>query len=335
MNKFSTLVTAAVVALGLTLSAAPADAAPKVVKVASSVYPGQPIWLAWQDAKKFIEERSNGRFRLDVVDSYGLGPTSTAFQGVQFGTIHLVHDGSPNFTAFDPTMAIFDLPYLFPDYESADAIINGAVGKKILASISKKAGVSALGFIGNNFRVILTNDKIEHVAQCKGVKIRSTPSKAHIAGLKSLGFAPTPMAWSETVTGVQQRVINGFDIDSVSAAVSGFGEIAPYIFISQHMLSPHLLAANTDWWESLNKEDRALFEEMIDLVIKRGTANNRDEEKNAWDLMKKAGHTLSPIAPEEKAEWIKASANVYKEVPQIPASLVEEIQAELKKMGKI
>lgn len=335
MNRCFLRLACAALALGLMLPAASAYAAPKNIKVAHANYPGTPHYRAWLDAKAFLDEQSGGKYVLDVNDSYRLGPTSTTFQGVQFGTIHITEDGSPNFSAFDPAIGIFDLPYLFPDYESADAILYGPVGRKILDHLSRKSGVQAVCFMGNTFRGVFTNEKIEHTAQSKGMKIRSTPSQAHMAGLKALGFAPTPMPWSETVTGVQQRVVAGFDLDLVSATTMGLGEIAPYCLMSQHMYSPHIAVANLDWWEGLSGEDRDLFQRMFDVLVQKSIEYSREADSKAVEELAAKGHVMTPLAPEEKTAWIKATADVYKEVPQIPADIVEEIRAELKRMGKI
>ena len=143
------------------------------------------------------------------------------------------------------------------------------------------------------------------------------------------------MAWTETITGVQQRVITGFDIDLVSAMTMGLAEISPYVFLSQHMYSPHLAVASIDWWESMSDEDRALFQQMFDLLSSKSTEYARNADREAIENLKAKGHILTPILPEERASWIKDSAEVYKAVPQIPAELVEEIRAELKKLGKI
>lgn len=335
MNSLFFRLTCAALVLGLLMPAAPACAAPKNIKVAHANYPGTPHYRAWVDAKAFLDEHSGGKYRLDVNDSYRLGPTSTTFQGVQFGTVHMTEDGSPNFSAFDPAIGIFDLPYLFPDYESADAILYGPIGQKILDHVSRKSGVHAAAFLGNTFRGIFTNDKLEHIAQGKGMKLRSTPSQAHIAGLRALGFAPTPMAWSETLTGVQQRVVAGFDLDLVSGLSMGIGEIAPYCLMSQHMYSPHMVVTNQDWWDGLSEEDRALFQKMFDILVQKSIEYSREAEDRAVTELAGKGHVMTPLAAEEKAEWVKAAADVYKEVPQIPADMVEEIRAELKKMGKI
>ena len=191
MNRLFSLALCVAVSMGFCFSANTACAAPKRIKVAHTSYPGTPVYRAWEDAKAFIDEKSGGKYVLDINDSSKLGPTSTTLQGVQFGTIHITEDGSPNFSGFDPVIGIFDLPYLFPDYESVDAILNGAIGQKILDHLSKKSGTKAICFLGNGYRGLFTNEKLEHIEQAKGKKFRATLSQAHIAGLRALGFAPT------------------------------------------------------------------------------------------------------------------------------------------------
>lgn len=143
------------------------------------------------------------------------------------------------------------------------------------------------------------------------------------------------MPWTETVTGVQQHVISGFDIDKVSARTMGLGEIAPYVLVAEHMYTPHFVIANTDWYEGLNKEDRALFDEMFKVLIDKSIEFSREDDRNAAADLTAKGHTLTPLDPAEKAAWAKSVMDVYKQFSQIPAEFVEEIHAELKKMGKI
>lgn len=272
------------------------QAAGKMLKVAHADYPGTAQYRAWEDAKKFIEENSNGKYILDLNDSCKLGPTQTTMQGAQFGTVHMVEDGSPNFASFDPAIGIFDLPFLFPDYESIDSILNGPIGQKILDHVSKKSGTNAMAFLGNGFRGIFTNKELAHSSEASGMKIRSTPSKAHMSGLNAMGFSATPMPWTETITGVQQRVINGFDLDLAQGMNMGLGEIAPYVLVTEHIYTPHLAVVNLDWWESLNDEDKALFEKMFKLLVENSTKYAREDDIKARTALVEKGHK-QPILP--------------------------------------
>ena len=68
------------------------------------------------------------------------------------------------------------------------------------------AGILGLGYIEIGFRHIFNNQRpIVKLEDAKGLKIRATSSKAHIATLKALGMNPTPIAWGEVYTALQQK----------------------------------------------------------------------------------------------------------------------------------
>lgn len=328
MRLLLTIVMAAIMALPAIGMAA------QRIKVAHPNTPGTAHYRAWEDAKKFVDENSNGKYILDVYDSSKLGPTTTTMQGVQFGTIHVVEDGAPNFTGFDRAVGILDMPYLFPDYEAADAILYGPIGEKILDHLSQKSGARAMAFGANGFRGIFTNEKIENINDAKGMKIRSAPSNSHVESLRSLGFAPTPMPWPETVTGIQQRLINGFDFDLESIPRMQLAQITPYVYAARHIYTPHITVANLDWWEGLKGEDRELFQKMFDIYREKSLQYAREDDANAVEELKKAGHTVIDMTPEDRQKWMEAGKDVYKKLPDIPAEWMDEIRAKIKEMGK-
>ena len=47
----------------------------------------------------------------------------------------------------------------------------------------------------------------------KGLKIRVQTSPTNVKMLEALGASPTPMSFGEVYTGLQQNVINSFDVN--------------------------------------------------------------------------------------------------------------------------
>ena len=69
--------------------------------------------------------------------------------------------------------------------------------------------------------------------------IRATASKVHISNdLRAFGMNPTPMAWSETFTALQQGTVAGVDVDIHSAVSANLHEVAPHLVLSGHFLYP-------------------------------------------------------------------------------------------------
>ena len=216
-----------VAALSLLLPAAHAQAAPTVVKIALTQPTGHPTTdLIRGQFKKTIEEKTNGRFRIDVFDNYSFGNFEAVVQGLQFGMLQFAQESPSNLSIYDPKLMIFDLPYLMPDYDAVNILLDGKVGKELSRSL-EKIGIKGMGWIALGTRFYWMNKPFHTMAEAKSMKIRATASKVHISMTKAFGMNPTPMAWSETFTALQQGTVAGVDVDIHSAVSANLHEVAP------------------------------------------------------------------------------------------------------------
>ena len=114
-----------VAALSLLLPAAHAQAVPTLVKIALTQPTGHPTTdLIRGQFKKTIEEKTNGRFRIDVFDNYSFGNFEAVVQGLQFGMLQFAQESPSNLSIYDPKLMIFDLPYLMPDYDAVNILLD-------------------------------------------------------------------------------------------------------------------------------------------------------------------------------------------------------------------
>ena len=90
-----------------------------------------------------------------------------------------------------------DLPFLFNNEKEADAVMDGAFGKKLADEIAQKNLVN-LGYFELGFRNI-TNSKrpINKVEDIAGLKLRVLQSPLFIDTFTALGANPTPMPFPE------------------------------------------------------------------------------------------------------------------------------------------
>jgi len=87
-------------------------------------------------------------------------------------------------------------------------VLDGPIGQDILAKFPSK-GIIALAWTENGFRH-LTNSKRAVVKpdDVKGLKVRTMQNPVHIQAFQSIGVQPTPMAFSELFTALQQGVVD-------------------------------------------------------------------------------------------------------------------------------
>lgn len=206
--------------------------------------------------KELVETRSKGGMRVDIYDSSKFGNFDSVVQGLQYNMLQMGSASTPNLAPFSDEFLIFDLPFLFPDYESTDKITDGPIGRNATKAL-EKSGIIGLGYIEIGFRNLWNNQKaIVSLEDAKGLKIRSTPSKAHIATLKALGMNPTPVAWGEVYTALQQKTVDGIDIDLKLAWYNNFPEVNNNMTIVNSLYSPHLVMISKRFLESLTPEQK-------------------------------------------------------------------------------
>ncbi|GKT30357.1 TRAP transporter solute receptor DctP like protein, partial [Aduncisulcus paluster] len=77
---------------------------------------------------------------------------------------------------------------------------------------AEKQGIKilALDYI-YGFRNLITQKVIKTPADLKGMKIRTPGSKSYIDTLTAMGAVATPLPWGETLSAVQQGVVDGLE----------------------------------------------------------------------------------------------------------------------------
>lgn len=326
MTRLKTIFATLMIALFLTT--ATAVAGPIVIKLAHPNVPQHPMGQAFEKFKELIEERSNGEFRVDIFDSSKFGNFDSVVQGLQFNMLQMGSAATPNLAPFSDEFLIFDLPFLFPDYPSADKITDGPIGMNATKAL-EKSGIIGLGYIEIGFRNLWNNKKsVATLEDAKGLKIRSTPSKAHIATLKSLGMNPTPISWGEVYTALQQKTVDGIDIDLNLAWHNNFPEVNNNVTIVNSLYSPHLVMISKRFLDSLTPKQKELVLTTFDEVKLYERKLIRDGEKEILGKLKAKGVNVTVLTPEERESWAKATEGVYKKFEKrIGKELIDQAKA--------
>lgn len=325
MPRMRTLLIALVAFVAMTTAAI---AGPTVIKLAHPNVPQHPMGQAFEKFKELVETRTNGEFRVDIYDSSKFGNFDSVVQGLQFNMLQMGSAATPNLAPFSDEFLIFDLPFLFPSYEAADKITDGPIGMNATKAL-EKSGIVGLGYIEIGFRNIWNNKRsVKSLKDAKGLKIRSTPSKAHIATLKSLGMNPTPISWGEVYTALQQKTVDGIDIDLNLAWHNNFPEVNNHLTIVNSLYSPHLVMMSKRFMDSLTEENKKIILDAFDESKLYERKLIRDGEKEIIHQLEARGVEVYTLTPEERARWAEASQGVYSQFEdRIGKDLIERAKA--------
>ena len=309
------------------LCSSPAMAA-MTIKLGVVTKPGSAQNIVAEKFKALVEERTGGDVTVKIFHSASLGNETEILQQIQMGTVEMgVITGGP-FDTFDPIVRVVNYPFLFKVIAQADAVLDGPLGKEILASL-ESSGFKGLCFSENGFRN-LTNGKrpVRTAADVAGLKIRVMASALHKAIWQALGANPTPMPWP-IYTELEQGVIDGQENPLWVLEVYKFYEIQKYMTMTRHVYSPHIDVASLVWWKTLKPEMQAVLQTAMRDAALFQRADNRARDADRLEMLKEKGMQIE-ASPDiqtfrEKTGGLK-DMDLYRE-PRVQALLTRMLDA--------
>jgi tripartite ATP-independent transporter DctP family solute receptor len=213
---------------------------------------------------KEIEKRTGGRYKIQNFYSGSLGGERESIEAVQLGTQELTLTSTGPVPNFVPEAKILDIPFLFRDYAQARAVLDGPIGQDLLQKFPAK-GIVALAWGENGFRH-MTNNKRQVVVpdDLKGLKMRTMENPVHMQAYKAFGIIPTPMAFTEVFTALQQGTVDGQENPITNISASSLQDVQDYISMSSHQANSNLVIIGADAWSGLSGEQQEALTAAVD-----------------------------------------------------------------------
>ena len=274
----------------------------------------QVMLAAFRDA---LQEEMGDAVEIEYFDGGTLGDEIVHMEMVRTGQLDVVPIGS-DAVELDSKWAIFDMPFLFPDRETAVRVLDGEIGQQLSDSMRESAGLHVLGFGEIGFRNITNNVRPVVVpADLAGLKLRVPGSQTRILAFEMLGASPVTMNIGELYLALQQGTVDGQENPLANIKAFSWNEVQDYLSLSSHVYTPITLAINGDRWDGLSDDQKAAFERAAAKAVEQSRAFgaeadatlleelSQDMEVNEIDIeafqeaAKPIWDEIAPIAGEE------------------------------------
>jgi C4-dicarboxylate-binding protein DctP len=319
----------ALLAFALCGAAAAADA-PIIIKFSHVNGNTSPKNLAAEYFKKLAEERTKGRVKVEVYPNSTLYKDAEEIQALQMGSVQML---APTLGKFGPLgvrqFEVFDLPYLFDNFDDVHHVTQGPIGKKLFAALEPQ-GIKGLAYWDNGFKEMNANKPLRNVSDFRGIKLRIFSSKVLDAQMRALGAIPQTLAASEIYTSMQTGLVDGGENTLSTFNDFKFYEVQKFLTLSDHGYVGYAVVVNKKFWEGLPPDIRAILDQAM--VETTAFANQSASNQNAAALegIKKSGKTeIIALTPDEKRAWKKALLPVHQEAePKVGKDLLQAIYKE-------
>jgi tripartite ATP-independent transporter DctP family solute receptor len=261
-----------------------------------------------------VEDKTGGDITIALFPNGQLGSEQETIANCRLGTLDLSVAAINNITPFSPTVGLFTLPYLMLSIEDAVTLTQGPIGDELVQNTIKSAGVRILGWSYSGFRR-LSNSKrpVTKTEDLKGLTIRVPKNPIMIDSYKAWGISPTPMAWDEVFTALQQGVLDGQDTPLITQYVMKFYEVQKYITMIRYVFLLEPLVISEQLYQRQSPEVQQILveagkeaqEHCRQFLIQYEDKIEKELKGKGLEFMEPANNEKEWIEKATKAVWPK------------------------------
>ncbi len=282
-----------------------AVAAEKNVTLKFSNVTSQSAKDAGKVFKEIAEKESGGTLKINLFPDNQLGDDRVVIETTVFGDIDVAVSSTSPLANMFPDFYVFDTPFLFLNSQQAYSGLDGKAGQAILKSMEKK-GLKGLAFWENGFRNF-TDNKVaaKRPEDVKGMKIRTMENEVHLAAWNAFGANPTPMAFTELFTALQQGTVDGQENPLGIIDGNKFQEVQKYVSLTQHVYTPYVVVMNLEKYNSLSDKQKAALEKATKESTEFQRKQSAKYEGEILAKLRKGGTVVTELSADDKAAWQK------------------------------
>jgi TRAP-type transport system periplasmic protein len=214
---------------------------------------------SWHKASvKFGEELlalTDGRIAVEVFPNDSLGREMDLINGMQLGTVEMTITGE-SLQNWAPMAALLAVPYAYTSLEQMDEVASGEIGDQIEAQVVERAQVRPIAYFARGPRNLTSNRAITSPSELNGFRMRVPNVPLFVDTWSALGAAPTPMAFSEVFTSLQNGTIEGQENPLALIQSASFNEVQSHVNLTEHVRSWIYLTISEQVWSQLSEEDQ-------------------------------------------------------------------------------
>jgi len=287
--------------------------------------------LAAEKFKKYVEEKSNGKIKIDIFHNSQLGNTMAQIEGVMMGSQDMLIAGSDLYEKWAPELRVMTLCYFFRD----DAHLEAFIKSDIFKEAEKKLAANKLMFVNKDFnwvtgpyRVLVTTEPIKSLEDLQGKKLRMPEVETLQKSWSQLGAVPITVTWNETYLAIQQGMVIGLESPLSIVRPNRFTEICKHITRVDTFPQRMGLTMNTDKFNALPGDMQNLLVEAAKVAgdfYTEMTAKNAQADLDA--MIKEDGVNYYEIDTAPFREKIKPLMLELEKSGYIEKGLYEKVQA--------
>lgn len=255
-----------------------------------------------------VEQSTAGRVRVELYPNSETGGELEMVQDVSLGALDMSFPSSAVFSALEPDLGIFDIPFLFRDVGHARAVLDSDIGKQALLKLESH-GIVGLAWGENGLRHVTTaSTAVKKPDDLKGIKIRVPQSDVMVAGFKAFGADAQSLAFPDVYPALASGNFQAQENPISTILSANFDRVQRFLNLTGHVYSPGAILIGKRVFERLLPEDQAALRAAAVLGAKASRDAGDRSEKSGIEELRNRGMTV--VTDIDRAAFVTAMATV-------------------------
>jgi TRAP-type C4-dicarboxylate transport system substrate-binding protein len=275
--------------------------------------------LAWgkcgENFAQYVRERTGGRINIKQYPGSSLvqGQQDREFAAMRQGIIDVLCGAPINWSGTVRECGAFALPFLMPDHQAFDAVIQSDAVQKDFYDIIRKAGAEPLAIGETGYRQ-LSNSKraVRKPEDLKGLKIRIVASPMYQEIMAGMGANPTAMSWADAQPAMASGAVDGQENPMelfLGLKVHTLGQ--KFVTKWNYSNDPLLIAIANPIWQGWSAADQKIVRESALDAAKENIRQVREVYAKDVEAVRALGVDVTVPTPAEMDAWQIACRRPY------------------------
>lgn len=284
--------------VGLMALTPPVTAAEFTAKLAYVAQPTNPFHKGMEFFADKVKEKTGGRVEVQLFHSQQLGGERDYIEGLQLGSVEMAATSIAPLMAFEKSLGLFTLPFIFRSSEHLDAVLDGPIGTDLANKLPSK-GIRLVGYLELGARYLHNSQRmVEKPEDMKGLKFRAIENPIHLETYRALGARAIPMARPEVYTALKQGVLDGLDNALAFYESMGDYEVANYLTLGVQLFqTPGALMVSEKFFQRLPADLQKAVVEAAHESVPQQRKIFREGDDAVLERVKSKGVTAKEVDP--------------------------------------
>jgi len=289
-----------------------------------------------EEAAQKIEERTNGRVKVNYYGGSKLGIYESVYVELVRGTIDIAQITVPD--TRDPGLAAPYLPYYATSWDEAAVLYDpDSYMSRMFAEIIARTDVRFLGWVLEGFigtGVAIEPDNVFEPGKPKGIRLRTPESPIFRIPQEDLGYSGVTVSYADVPAVIRTKIVDGWigGTPNVNYRWIGDGITKMYVNYLHAEATSYVMSEKS--LAKLSESDRAIVIEVFEEQSRKSFKYAQANEEEYMQRLSDSGVEVIEFMP----EVIQANADFIRNVTWtkledvLTKELIDNFRAEVEKL---